>query len=316
MVEYTEPLPLERGQALQYAAAAAKEMLKKSVKKLKYLGGGSFGRAVSVSCGDGQTLVIKFLRAPGMAEKEAHDLALLAKHSTVKVPAVLFLRRGGGEIPVDCYGMEQIEGKPCLFSLGMLALGRRKRQQFADRVTEALHAIHCCTNDKFGDTMYPSCDSWTEYYKPFAAEVLARAEEYFAAGKLNKNIIFAMRAAWAKFDVIFSERVDRACLIHGDLNVGNIMVGRGCKVTGFIDPLNSAFADREYDLFQFDNLTGKRFFLRDTYLKKYGGSRYCMQKLAFYGLWNEVYCYIKSGVLVGMIMRPLVKNMNERLKEL
>ena len=145
---------------------------------------------------------------------------------------------------------------------------------------------------------------------------LQKAEEYFSAGELDKKVILAMRAAWDKFDMIFSEEVKEACLIHGDLNVGNIMVGKGYRITGFIDPLNSAYADREYDLFQFDNLTGKRFFLRETYIKKYGASRYCMQKLAFYGLWNEVYCYIKSGVLVNLIMKPLVKNMNKRLAEI
>ena len=40
-----------------------------------------------------------------------------------------------------------------------------------------------------------------------------------------------------------------------------------------------------------------------------------MQKLAFYGLWNEVYCYIKSGVSVNLIMNPLVKNMTKRPKD-
>ena len=164
--------------------------------------------------------------------------------------------------------------------------------------------------------MNADCEGWLDHYRPFAEEVLKKAEEYFAAGKLQESVILAMRAAWEKFDVIFSEEVKDACLIHGDLNVGNIMVGKGYKITGFIDPLNSAYADREYDLFQFDNLTGRRFFLRETYIEKYGASRYCLQKLAFYGLWNEVYCYIKSGVLIGFIMDPLVKNMNERLKEL
>ena len=159
-------------------------------------------------------------------------------------------------------------------------------------------------------------ERWLDYYRPFAEGVLKKAEEYFEAGKLKKKVILAMRAAWEKFDVIFSEEVKEACLIHGDLNVGNIMVGRGYRITGFIDPLNSAYADREYDLFQFDNLTGKRFFLRETYLRKYGASRYCMPKLAFYGLWNEVFCYIRSGVYVGFIMDPLVKNLNKRLKEL
>ncbi len=315
-VERIHALPLTKEQALEYAEIIAAQNWGGPAAKLKYLGGGSFGRAVAVERGNGQKLVVKFLRAEGMMEKEAHDLELLAKYSTLKVPKVLFTRPADGQIPVDCYGMEQIEGKSSLFALGMLLLGRKRREAFADQVTTALHAIHCCKNDKFGDTVNADCDSWLSYYRPFAEEVLKRAEEYFAAGKLKESVILAMRAAWQKFDIIFSEEVKEACLIHGDLNVGNIMVGKGYEITGFIDPLNSAYADREYDLFQFDNLTGKRFFLRETYIKKYGSSRYCMQKLAFYGLWNEVYCYIRSGVLVGLIMRPLVKNMNERLKEL
>ena len=315
-VERIEALPLTKEQSLEYAGTVVEQKLGGRALKIRYMGGGSFGRAVSVQCKDGQKLVVKFLRAKGMMEKEAHDLKLLAKYSTIRIPAVLFTRLGDDKIPVDCYGMEQIEGKSALFAPGMLLLGKKRRKEFADKVTTALHAVHSCKSSKFGDTMNADCDGWLEYYRPFAAEVLNRAEEYFSAGKLEEKVILAMRAAWNKFDVIFSEEVKDACLIHGDLNVGNIMVGKGYKITGFIDPLNSAYADREYDLFQFDNLTGKRFFLRETYIKKYGASRHCMQKLAFYGLWNEVYCYIKSGVLVGLIMNPLVKNMNERLKEL
>ncbi len=125
-----------------------------------------------------------------------------------------------------------------------------------------------------------------------------------------------MRAAWDKFDIIFSEEVTDACLIHGDMNIANIMIDKRHKLSGFIDPLNSMYADREYDLFQFDNLTGKRFYLRETYVKKYGASKYCDVKCAFYGLYHEVYSYIKSGMLVGFIMNPLVKNMNKRLSEL
>ena len=314
--ERIEALPLTKEQASAYAKIVIGQKLGVNVKKAVYMGGGSFGRAVSVQCKDGQKLVVKFLRAKGMLEKEVHDLKLLARYSTIKIPNVLFTRSADAEIPVDCYGMELIEGKSAFFARGMLLMSKKRRKDFADKVTSALHAIHSCKNNKFGDTMNADCDSWLDYYRPFAAAVLRKAEEYFKAVKFEDKIIFAMRAAWKKFDIILSEEVKDACLIHGDLNVGNIMVGKGYKITGFIDPLNSAYADREYDLFQFDNLTGKRFFLRETYIKKYGASRYCMQKLAFYGLWNEVYCYIKSGVLVNLIMNPLVKNMNERLKEL
>lgn len=314
--ERIEALPLTKEQASAYAKIVIGQKLGVKVKKAVYMGGGSFGRAVSVQCKDGQKLVVKFLRAKGMLEKEVHDLKLLARYSTIKIPGVLFTRFADAEIPMDCYGMELIEGKSAFFARGMLLMSKKRRKDFADKVTSALHAIHSCKNDKFGDTMNADCEGWLDYYRPFAEEVLKKAEEYFAAGKLQESVILAMRAAWEKFDVIFSEEVKDACLIHGDLNVCNIMVGKGYKITGFIDPLNSAYADREYDLFQFDNLTGKRFFLRETYIEKYGASRYCLQKLAFYGLWNEVYCYIKSGVLIGFIMDPLVKNMNERLKEL
>ena len=314
--ERIKAFPLTQAQALEYAQIAVRQKLGKPAEKVRSLGGGSFGRAVSVLCKDGQTLVVKFLLAEDMMQKEVHDLELLAGYSPVRVPRVFFARPGDEKIPVDCYGMEQIEGKSSLFALGMLFLGKRRRREFADRVTTALHAIHSCKRDTFGDTMDAGCERWLDYYRPFAEEVLNKAEAYHAAGKLKKKVILAMRAAWEKFDVIFSEEVKEACLIHGDLNVGNIMVGRGYRITGFIDPLNSAYADREYDLFQFDNLTGKRFFLRETYLKKNGASRYCMPKLAFYGVWNEVFCYIRSGVYVGFIMDPLVKNLNKRLKEL
>ncbi len=76
------------------------------------------------------------------------------------------------------------------------------------------------------------------------------------------------------------------------------------------------YADREFDLFQFDNINGKRFYLRKTYIQKYGASKYCDAKCAFYGLFHEVYCFITSGILVNFIMNPLIKNMYRQLKKL
>ena len=81
------------------------------------------------------------------------------------------------------------------------------------------------------------------------------------------------------------------------------------RVSGFIDPLNSMYADREYDLFQFRNLWGERFKLVGSYVSKYGASEKIEYKLAFYGLFNEVWCSIKVGYVIPPIMKPLVKNM-------
>lgn len=315
-VEKIQTITFDKKTAMKYAEEVARRQFGKSVKKIKYLGGGSFGRTYEIKLANKKKIVIKFLLAKDMLDKEVFDLKLLARNCPVKIPEVLFVRKADNRIPADCYGMEHIEGKNALFALGMLLQSKRKRMEFADKVTSALHAIHCCKSDKFGDTLSPDCENWTDCYKPFAKTVLDKAEEMFSNKTISEKIILAMRAAWDKFDVIFSENTEEACLIHGDLNIANIMVGKKYRISGFIDPLNSMYADREYDLFQFDNLTGKRFFLRETYMRKYGSSKLCDAKCAFYGLWNEVYCYIKSGVLVNLIMNPLIKNMHKKLAEL
>ena len=96
-----QPIPLEPKQAVACARIAAEEYGGCEAAKVRYLGGGSFGRAVLATLTDGQVFVVKLLRAPGMAEKEAHDLRLLRAHCPVPVPRVLFVRRADARIPAD-----------------------------------------------------------------------------------------------------------------------------------------------------------------------------------------------------------------------
>ena len=316
-VERIQPISLEKSDAIEYAKKAVSEQMGQNAVSVKYLGGGSFGMAFGVEFENKEQIVVKFLRASDMLEKEIFDLKLLHDNSPVKFPTVLWERKADDTIPVDCYAMDKIDGSTAFCAyLSRLLMGKRKKQAFADKVTAALHSIHSHTSDKFGDTLNPDCNNWLDFYKPFAQAVVDKAQEMSKCGELSEKIVAVMQEAWIKFDVIFSEEVREACLIHGDLNLANIMVDNNFEISGFIDPLNSAYADKEYDLFQFDNLLGKRFKLRKTYIKKYGSSKNCDVKCAFYGLWNEVYCYIKSGVLVSFIMNPLVKNMRKQLKRL
>lgn len=312
-VERVVPISLDTASAIAYAQAAAEENSQVGIEKTEYLGGGMFGRAVGITFADGSAAVVKLLLSSDMLDKEVYDLRLLGQHCTVKIPKVIFVRKADKKIPIDCYAMERIPGRNVFLSLKWALASKKKRLAFADKVTSALRAIHECKSQKFGDTLDPAHGDWLDFYKPFAKAVLDKAEELHTQAQLSRKIIEVMRDAWDKFDGIFAQKVEDACLIHGDLNVANIMADK-CGLTGFIDPLNSMYADREYDLFQFNNLTGKRFYLCDTYVKKYGASQNYRQKLAFYGLWNEVYCYIKSGILVGVIMNPLVKNMRRQLK--
>lgn len=307
-VERIIPIKLTKKDAKEYIKILSKEH-NFDIVKIKCLGGGSFGMAFLVNTPD-DTFVIKFLRAKDMLENEITSLDILSKSCPTPFPKVLFSRKTDNVIPLDLYAMTKASGKNAFFSFGFLFASKKKRLQFANDVAIALHQIHEVKNDKFGSILCPTYNTWLEYYREFALAVLEKARELHSKNELSNKIMLAMEKAWAKFDIIFSEQAINACLIHGDLNIANIFIDKG-KLSAFIDPLNTMYADREYDLFQFDNLTGKRFKLSQTYIDKYGASKHCKEKLAFYGLWNEVYCYIKSGVLVKMIMNPLVKNMNK-----
>lgn len=144
--------------------------------------------------------------------------------------------------------------------------------RFADNVATALEHWHNITSDKFGDLENPQYDNWLDIYKPFAEDVFNTACDMYESGKLDGKIFRAMENAMPHFDFVFSEPVEIASLIHGDLNVMNIM------------------ADREYDLFQLGNLTGDRFHLYETYKRKFGVSEKCDLKCAFYALYNELFC--------------------------
>lgn len=297
-------IDIDKKTGCDYAARAAEDALGISATEVKYLGGGSFGRAFSVKHADGD-LVVKLLVDSDMMRKETHDLQLIGSACPVPVPKVLFCREADETVPAACYGMSRIEGKSALTSLSLQLSTKRKRERFADEVTTALHAIHEVKNAKFGDTLAPAFERWSDFYRPFAEEVLRVAESDPA---IDDGVVAAMRSASRVYDKIFAEEPTCACLIHGDLNVANIMTDRG-RVSGFIDPLNSMYADREYDLFQFRNLWGERFGFVDSYRSKYGASEMLEYKLAFYGLWNEVWCSVKVGHAIGLIMKPLVKNM-------
>ena len=125
-----------------------------------------------------------------------------------------------------------------------------------------------------------------------------------------------MESAMRAFETIFSEPVQSACLIHGDLNVMNVLSDRRLRNLAVIDPLESKWADPEYELFQLRNLTGERFHLYETYKANYPVSAMCDAKTAFYGLYHEVYAYIVSGVKVDFILNPLVKRMRAQLDAL
>ena len=303
-------------QGLKYAKTAAEQTLRCKVTEIRFIGGGSFGYVYLARIDKApHTVIMKACRTEGICEREASELRLLGENSLVKIPEVYFTFTATQEIPLDFICMEKADGSDCFTDFRKLFCTGKEKAAFADKITSALHHWHSITNDLFGPIGSADCKEWLDYYRPFAEDVLNTARELEKNGKLERFVLNTMERAWSAFDAIFSEKVQEASLIHGDMNVMNIMTDRRLNITAVIDPLESKWADREYELFQLRNLTGDCFRLYETYKKKYPVSEKCDIKTAFYALYHEVYAYIISGNKVMFILLPMVRRMKKELKK-
>lgn len=299
-----------------YAKKQVEKHFSSQVSAVKYIGGGSFGLVYKlIQDKEPRIVIFKASKIKGMHLKEAYDLTFIREHTNIKIPKVYFTL-DGEEGNIDALCMEYIEGKSAFLKTNMLLYSKKRKEAFAASIVDILLDMHKNTSDKFGPIEKPVYTNWLDYYKPWVDDIYKTTQKLTENHKLKPYIYQAMQKAYEKFEDIFAEPVKEASLIHGDLNLLNIMVNRKGQITGVIDPLNSIFADREYDLFQLNNLTGKAFKIYDEYKKRYPLSKNCDAKVAFYGLWNEVYCFIKAKTFYKFIMNPLVKNMYIQLIKL
>ncbi|MBQ4443274.1 MAG: fructosamine kinase family protein [Clostridia bacterium] len=313
-MEQREIRPVSKKEAQTFAMTVLENTYSATVMNIKYVGGGSFGFVYKVEIDkEPFTIIMKACRTEGICVREANELTLLGSDSLARIPKVYFTFLASPEIPIDFIGMEFVEGTNCFTDFAKLLNSKKAKAHFADDITTIIHHWHERTNDKFGLIGNAVYDEWLDFYQPFALEILDCARDLSNNGKLEKKVIDTMERAWSAFDYIFSDKVETASLIHGDMNVMNIMSDKHLNSLAIIDPLESKWADKEYELFQLRNLTGDRFGLYATYKAKYPVSDKCDIKTAFYALYHEVYAYIISGVKVNFILMPLVKRMNKEL---
>lgn len=286
-----------------------------NVKNVRFISEGSYGRVYKVNIDvEPYLVVVKAYKVKNMHRQEALQLKALSENTMTKIPKVYFTADRTTDIPFDCLCMEYLEGKNAFTDFRLLFKSKKSKKRFAEAVVNAMLELHSCTNAKFGSIDSPTFSTWLDYYRPFAQDIFYTATRMYEEKKLPKSIYKTMQRTWELFDDIFCEKVETASLIHGDLNVMNIMVKKPFEFVGIIDPLNAMFADREYDLFQLTNMTGNCFALYKTYKQKYKVSKNCDVKCAFYALWNEIYCYIKTGHYHKIIMFPIVRRMKKQLR--
>ena len=279
----------------------------KDADKFKFIGGGSFGRVYKAVLSDGKTIAIKAYRVQGSQYEEAEQLELLSANTSVKMPEVLFTYE---DEDTAILAMSFVVGQNVLNPM-FLFKNKSQKQKFADDVVSGMLEWHSVTNDKFGSLGNPVYDSWYEYYKIEKQEPwLAALKELSNNGKFSKKKLQLLVEATELFNNLLEENT-KPVLIHADLNIMNIMADtKTLKLTAFIDPCGSIWADKEYDLFQLRNMWGDAYGLYETYKSNSEMSEFTDFRVAYYASMHEAAMRLKGGLIM-----PLWEDLNNaRLK--
>jgi fructosamine-3-kinase len=208
------------------------------LKRTVSVSGGSINDAYKVDTNAGLFFVKKNSASlyPGMFEKEAAGLEILAAANAIGVPEVITL---GGESDISLLILRFIESKP-------------KSPEFWDRFAEGLASLHRNRADYFGldqDNYIGSLhqsnrkhNNWPDFFREERLEKQVKMAR--DSGKTGVEMVRAFDRFYVKLPELFPE--EPPALIHGDLWGGNFMVGEKGEPV-IIDPA-VYYGHREMDL--------------------------------------------------------------------
>lgn len=273
-----------------------KHFLGEAPESIKFIGGGSNGKAYKCDLSD-KSIVVKAFRIKGMMEKESAQLRAIKENTAVNMPEIYFTY---SDDTVALLAMGFIPGTNTL-SPSYLLKSKKVKKAFAEEVIKNLLEIHSVKGEKFGALENPTYDSWVEYYeKEHIIPKMAGLKELCEKGKYSKKNYRLLEEGYKLYKSVAAEP-DSPVLIHGDINIMNIMADpKSMKLEGFIDPSGYIYADREYDLFQLLNMWGNSFYLYETYKKHYPLSENADFRIAFYAALNEASCRLSGGLIMPL----------------
>lgn len=289
-------LTIDNKALLEIIPTKIKEFMGEATLGIKFIGGGSNGKAFSCTLSH-KTIVVKAFKIEGMMENEASHLKEITDKTSVTMPEIYFTY---SDSSVALMGMSFIEGTNVL-SPSYLFKSEAKKRAFAEEVIGCLLEIHSVKGEKFGSVMNPSYDSWAEYYeKEHIIPKMQGLRDLCDKGKYSKKTYALLEKATELYRQ--KARSDaESVLIHGDINIMNVMADpKTLKLNGFIDPAGCTYADREYDLFQLMNMWGNSFYLYETYKKHYPLSEDADFRITFYGALNEASCRLSGGLIMPL----------------
>lgn len=288
------------------------ERLEVTVNSVKFIAGGSNGKVFKAEISDGRVLALKAYREQGNQLREAAQLRILSANTAVPMPEVVFTH---ADEKTAVLAMTFIAGHNVL-NPAFLLKSKAQKRKFAADVVNGMSMWHELSCEKFGALDNPQYETWHEYYinekqKPW----LEAFETLNKKGKLSSKRLDLLYRAGEVFERVYTEP-EKPVLIHGDLNIMNIMADISTlELKGFIDPMGSMWADREYDLFQLMNMWGNSFYLYETYKSKHNLPEESDFRVAYYGAMNETSCRLGSGIHIPVWEELCIMRLEKQMKK-
>ncbi|MDR3293977.1 MAG: phosphotransferase [Clostridiales bacterium] len=264
---------------------AAASVFGGKISRIKYLGGGFYGRVfeVKLRCSDPSEVIVKLHLLNNMGQSECEEIKILKKYAKVKMPEIYAFVPKATSSGYDAIVMEKIRGK----RLDKIKnLPQKYRAPLAEQIIDNMIAWHDVTNDTFGIVGGRQYATWREYLSAIIDDILLSLKALQKDNGEVELLYNEIKSIGAEVGTVVPDNV-KAALIHGEYNTRNIFVDKG-SVTGVIDPFQAGFADREFALHQLDTLNGRELGLLELYKSKIKLSENFDKKSAFYKLFLEL----------------------------
>ncbi|MBR6675753.1 MAG: fructosamine kinase family protein [Clostridia bacterium] len=270
-----------------------------SALELSKLGNGSVGSVYKVLCDTApETIAVKVSSHPAVMKQEYRMLSFLREKTESKIPRVYYF-----EERKDCgiIAMEYING---VSGESDAVKNLPDKVKLANSIVDNLITLQKVKGDKFGPYDAPTFNSWREFYKGFADEILEFSKIKHSEGRLDAYVLSAVERSFGYFNEIFGGEDFLPTLIHGDYWMPNFIIDpEKAELLSVVDPFNVMWADPEYELFALDVGYGIELGLYRLYKSKVQTTKYCDVKLELYALYSEILWYKKLGSIDHSFLR-------------
>ena len=271
---------------------------KASVLEISRIGSGASGSVYRVDFENSETIAVKLSPHASLMKQEYEMLSFLKENTKSKIPKVFCFDTEDG---YGIIAMEYIGG------IGGASEAVREipdKKKLALSIVENLIAIHQLKGSKFGPYDNAEYDSWREFYKGFADEILEFSRIKHSEGQLEAYVLEAVELSHKRFDEIFSNEDFLPTMIHGDYWMPNFIIDpEKSELLSVVDPFNLMWADPEYELFALTVGYGEELGLYELYKSRVKTSKYCDVKTELYALYSEILWYKKLGNIDHSFLR-------------